>query len=503
MQNSNEHRILITASNQYSNSHSANSNNNETKQMECDIPHMVIPENKERQELSVRCGVDNISNFQNSTTDATKIITNSNQSNTKSYEEDNGYTYSYMVDKLKRNPEDMIDQITFSEDEPEANIPIAKGIKEKNMTGDFRHSELKNICDLYEEDASMTKYTGTKNEMDDRKEIPVPFEITPSDILLEVGIIDDIIDDKIMIKANTMIGTLDLDNIIFTINKIPFGYIDDVIGKIDEAVYVVKYFPNINILSLNLKQGQSTFNVKDKSKYVEQRQLLKKGCDASNAFDEEVSENEMEFSDDEEEMARRAEIRKRKKSTNSNKGDVYKKRKTEEDNSADNCSLNYSMNKLKEKYAFNERGGNNYNVNPMQNSNINTFNPLGYDNKYNYQATMNTNMNVQNTNNSNNFNQFYSYEYKMPGINQINPMNQMNPSQYSMNNNGYSGNVYPNVNNFNPYSQMNPMNMYSQSLNQSNQLHNNQHTSQPNSNNGLNLNLNFQSVNPFQPPNTK
>jgi rRNA processing protein Gar1 len=82
--------------------------------------------------------------------------------------------------------------------------------------------------------------------LDERKEIPIPFEITSSDALLEAGIIYDIIDNKTMIKANSMIGTLDLDNILFTINKIPFGYIDDVIGKIDEPYYILKNFLNIN-----------------------------------------------------------------------------------------------------------------------------------------------------------------------------------------------------------------------------------------------------------------
>jgi rRNA processing protein Gar1 len=275
MQNSNEHRIFIPTRNQYSNSDSANTDINETKQMECDIPQMVIPENKERQNISPRCGIDHISDNQICAVDSNQELTNL-VTYSKQFEDDidPGYTYSYMVDKLKRNPEDMIDQITFSEDEEDPNHAIPS--KKDKMTTELHDNELKNICDLYEEDASMTKYTGTKNEIDERKEIPVPFPITPTDVLLEAGIIDDIINDKIMIKANSMIGTLDLDNIIFTFNKIPFGYIDDVIGKIDEPFYVVKYFPNINKISLNLNPGQSTFNVKEKSKYVEKNDSLRK-----------------------------------------------------------------------------------------------------------------------------------------------------------------------------------------------------------------------------------
>lgn len=493
MQNQNEHRIFLTVSNQHPDSYSHNPNSNQISKVESDIPNMVVSEGEEGQNLSSGFRADNISNLQNSKVNLTEGRVN-NISHQIISEEENGYTFSFMEDKLKRNPEEMIDQITFSDDEEDpVKIPRMKEV----ISAEMHDNESRVIYDLYEEDASMTKYTGTKNELDKRKEIPIPLALTPSDVLIEAGMIDDLIDDRIIIKANSFNGILDLDNIIFTINKIAFGYIDDVIGKIDQPVYIVRNFPNVNISSLNLNHGQSIYNVKDKSKYVGQKQLLRKGCDASNAFDEEVSDDEMEFSDDEEEMTRRSEIRKRKKSTNSNKNDSHKKRKLDEENFAlcDNNALSNSMMKLKEQYAFNNRNiGNNLSNNQIM-----------YENKINAQTGTNTS-NMYSKNNNNPSNPFYSNEYKMPSHNISSTMNtQINQANsYQMNNFAYPGS---NLNSFNPYAQMNPMNpmsMYSQPFNQMNHI-SHLNTQFPNTNqqsfNGININ--FQSVNPFQPPNSQ
>ena len=92
-------------------------------------------------------------------------------------------------------------------------------------------------------------------------------------------------------------GVLDLDNLVFNTNGINFGYIDDVIGKVDTPYYVVKFFPDIE---KNLvKREENIFFVNNKAKVISFSHLKKSGCDASNAFDEELLEEELEFSDDE------------------------------------------------------------------------------------------------------------------------------------------------------------------------------------------------------------
>jgi rRNA processing protein Gar1 len=177
--------------------------------------------------------------------------------------------------------------------------------KSENMAEAEYNNQMDKINEFYDEfaDGSMNKYTGTKNEQEERINIPVPFEIEANTVFSEAGIVDSIFEnDKILLKkTNLQNGILDLDNIIWNSNHIAVGYLDDVVGKIDEPVYIVKFFPNLTDKNL-VVLGEPLFYVKDKALKVQKKDLLrKKGCDASNAFDEEVSDSGREFSDDEQE----------------------------------------------------------------------------------------------------------------------------------------------------------------------------------------------------------
>jgi H/ACA ribonucleoprotein complex non-core subunit NAF1 len=177
--------------------------------------------------------------------------------------------------------------------------------KSENMAEAEYNNQMDKINEFYDEfaDGSMNKYTGTKNEQEERINIPVPFEIEANTVFSEAGIVDYIFEnDKILLKkTNLQNGILDLDNIIWNSNHIAVGYLDDVVGKIDEPVYIVKFFPNLTDKNL-VVLGEPLFYVKDKALKVQKKDLLrKKGCDASNAFDEEVSDSGREFSDDEQE----------------------------------------------------------------------------------------------------------------------------------------------------------------------------------------------------------
>ena len=206
----------------------------------------------------------------------------------------NGICYS-LEKNTKFYTDQLLDDIDIS-DEEKIN---------KDILGEGEYMiQMEKINEFYDElgDGSMNKYTGTKNETEERVNIPVPFEITANSEFLEAGIVEAIFEnDKILLKPNFQNGILDLDNIIWNTNHIAIGYLDDVIGKIDSPVYVIKFFPNLFDKNLVI-QGQPLFFVKGKAHTIEKRELLKnKGSDASNAFDEEVSDSGREFSDDEKE----------------------------------------------------------------------------------------------------------------------------------------------------------------------------------------------------------
>ena len=201
-----------------------------------------------------------------------------------------------MEKNTKFYSDQLLDEINISEDEEKVN---------KDVIGEAEYNkQMDKINEFYDElgDGSMNKYTGTKNELEERVNIPVPFEITSETEFKEAGIVEAIFEnDKILLKPNLQNGILDLDNILWNDNHIAVGYLDDVIGKIDEPIYVIKFFPNLVDKNLAVV-GHNLFFVKGKAQTVEKKELLKrKGCDASNAFDEEVSDSGREFSDDEKE----------------------------------------------------------------------------------------------------------------------------------------------------------------------------------------------------------
>ena len=185
---------------------------------------------------------------------------------------------------------------------------------------------------------------------------------------------------------NNLSKILNLDNIIFLSNKQHIGFIDDVIGQIDNPVYVIKIYPKLieeKILE-KIKIDDKLYYCYNKINVINEIELKNKnkGCDASNAFDEEVSENEKDYSDDEEEV--NAKIKRKNKKN--------KKKKVEEnlmnynitndnnnqinDNITNNNIINapYSVNNLnKTKDELNKQmdifvnNAMNMNVNPFSN----------------------------------------------------------------------------------------------------------------------------------------
>lgn len=310
----------------------------------------------------------------------------------------------------------MMDEITFSDDEEEQNNKQPFTLDQNTY-----NNEMTKIKKLYEQnqeegvdEGTMNSYTGTRheiiNEME-RKDLPAPYEISNDNKFEECGYIKDIVENKILMVAsnNNISQILNLDNIIFLSDRQYIGFIDDVIGQIDNPTYVIKLYPKLleqNIFE-KIHINDKLYYCSDKVNVVNAIELKNKnkGCDASNAFDEEVSEGEKDYSDDEEEV--NAKTRRKNKRKN-------KKIKTEENatndkdkvithnndaNSNPNSGLNiinapYSVNNInKSKEELNKQMD--MFVNNAMNLNINPFNnPFSLNND-----------NIHNNNNQNNINQ--------------------------------------------------------------------------------------------------
>jgi rRNA processing protein Gar1 len=280
MQSENEHRFHITAGDEYSDRDRADQDYIQAGGMEYKILPVADREDQGEQIISSGFPITDVydSKATQNTCPEGMIIA---------------------LDKVAITTDEMLDDINFSDEEGQGGLT-----KDQAISGNYM-KESKMISDLYEEDDTLNKYTGTKNETEDLKEIPAAYNIEPGQTMIEAGWVDDVVEgDKVIAKVNTYNGILDLDNVLFTANKIPFGFIDDVIGKIDDPFYVVKFFPTFSDKTI-IQKGHTIYFVNQKAKTIQPNQLSRKGCDASNAFDEELSDDEMECSDDEEETERK------------------------------------------------------------------------------------------------------------------------------------------------------------------------------------------------------
>jgi H/ACA ribonucleoprotein complex non-core subunit NAF1 len=315
------------------------------------------------------------------------------------------------IDFSKRSKliDDEIDQISLSSEED------MKDNDEHKLDQEIYNKESIRINELYnneENDESMNKYFGTKNELSEVKIIPNPFTIEDNYNFVCAGhVLNKSFERKFIISADSTIGTLDLDNIIFNENKIPIGYIDDVLGKIDSPLYIIKFFPDYNG-NFDLA-GQKLFFVKEKAKFVNKIELIKlKGSDASNAFDEEIDDDEKEFSDDDEERSKKE---KSKKHHNGNNKKVNSYKPTnyiaQNPNSYFNHFQQLNNNKNCQEYKINNGYGfpnnnifnNSYNNNFAQQqyfANMTMFNPTSMFGPYSNNP-MNSQIPNQNSNQTN------------------------------------------------------------------------------------------------------
>lgn len=400
MQSNNEHGIPISTSDQYTDSNSLLQADSQLRKVENNLPQVAFQENQKGKDLLNGYSV---------------VILPDNKNSQINYTETLVEDIPGIVDETDK----ILDGICLSDEENEE-IPNGNNV----LSGAEYNQERKKISEFYEEDESISKYTGTKNEFEIRKEIPVPIELSHDDILLEAGIIENIFEDKIIIRVNTLNGVLDLDNILFNENKFPVGFLDDVIGKVESPYYLIKVFPNYDDQiksSLNLIIGKSLLFPKSKSKLILTKELMKsKGCDASNAFDEEVNEDELEFSDDEEEVHFKNK-KKNKIDKNLDFEKSNKKPKVEIQNNSHLVYNNITNPMFTPEYTF--KNNNNFqntnpfmNLNYSQNTNIPNIDMNSYMMSYFSNPNLNFNPLMQNFNVPPN-NNLFNPSQNLPAVN--------------------------------------------------------------------------------------
>ncbi|KAK8080298.1 hypothetical protein PG997_008116 [Apiospora hydei] len=162
----------------------------------------------------------------------------------------------------------------------------------------------------------------TKNEMPEEV-IPKPdVTITPETKMEELGHVEHIVDSIIVVKSSATgeYRALETGSVLCNEDRVVIAAMDNIIGSVREPRYTARFTNEEEIKSFGLSVGSKVFFFPEHSTFVDTGPLkAMKGTDASNWHDEEVAEDEMEFSDDEKEQAYKRELKEKKRARNPNK----------------------------------------------------------------------------------------------------------------------------------------------------------------------------------------
>jgi H/ACA ribonucleoprotein complex non-core subunit NAF1 len=158
------------------------------------------------------------------------------------------------------------------------------GDKNKNKTGDHQPR--------------------TANEVKDEV-VPKPDVLVTEDMkMTHLGFVDRTVENMVLIKAVTPgeFQVLESGSVLCNEQREVIGAVAETFGRVQEPMYSVAFTNAQEIEDMGLKFGARVFYVDNHSTFVFTQPLKNmKGTDASNIHDEEVGEDEIEFSDDEKE----------------------------------------------------------------------------------------------------------------------------------------------------------------------------------------------------------
>ncbi|KAK5065012.1 hypothetical protein LTR84_000847 [Exophiala bonariae] len=147
--------------------------------------------------------------------------------------------------------------------------------------------------------------------------VPKPdITITEDMKIEELGNVEFVVENTILIKAKTSgeYQVLETGSLICLKDRSVIGVVADLIGRVEEPRYTVRFTNEKDIVEAGVSEvGTTIFYVPQHSTFVFTQPLKSvKGSDASNFHDEEVGDDEMEFSDDEAEAEHKRQVKLRR-----------------------------------------------------------------------------------------------------------------------------------------------------------------------------------------------
>ncbi|KAL5640388.1 hypothetical protein ACGC1H_007595 [Rhizoctonia solani] len=150
---------------------------------------------------------------------------------------------------------------------------------------------------------SITQYAGTKNEVVlPEVKSPELAVVPPEEVIELIGEVMTVIDSVVVIKGYTsgVDRVLDTDSLLVFEDRNVFGVVFETFGAVKQPLYSVR-FPSASVIDKDtIRVGRQVFHVPARSNFVFTNEIARiKGSDASNLHDEEVGDDQLDFSDDE------------------------------------------------------------------------------------------------------------------------------------------------------------------------------------------------------------
>ncbi|KAL8822257.1 MAG: hypothetical protein Q9191_007003 [Dirinaria sp. TL-2023a] len=156
----------------------------------------------------------------------------------------------------------------------------------------------------------------TQNEKPDEIVPKINVVVTPDMSIKELGSIEALVENVALINTNVSgeYQVLETGSVLCLRDRSPIGSIAETLGRVDQPYYTVHFENPTAMAEACISRGTPIFYIEQLSTTVFTQPLRGcKGSDASNIHDEEVGDDEMEFSDDEKEAEYKRRIKQAKR----------------------------------------------------------------------------------------------------------------------------------------------------------------------------------------------
>ncbi|RDW89957.1 RNA-binding snoRNP assembly protein NAF1 [Aspergillus mulundensis] len=146
--------------------------------------------------------------------------------------------------------------------------------------------------------------------------LPIPdITITPEMKIILLGNVEAVVENTVLIAANVTgeYQVLESGSLLCLEDRRVAGVVSETLGRVENPLYTVRFPTTAEVEERGLSKGAVVYYVVEHSTFVFTQPLKGlKGSDASNFHDEEVAEDEVEFSDDEQEAEYRRKLKQKR-----------------------------------------------------------------------------------------------------------------------------------------------------------------------------------------------